>query len=136
MRRLSIIIVSVALLAGCGSAAVDVPTAASSAAPAAVSSAAAAAAAAPSSSSKFRRPSAASEAAYVAAFRQGWPALAQGRSDKGIGNDVDNFCGDLSRGEDAASAARLMGRRIATDTATPDAATVAAVVKLATAHCR
>jgi hypothetical protein len=131
-RQLVIAAAAVALVAGCGAA----PPAPAQTIPAAATSqdAASPAAASPSATGPTR-PSADVIARYVRAYRIRFPDLARHRTAKGIGNDVDNACGDLARGEPLADVQHRVAARITTTTATPTPAEVAQVVELIRAHC-
>lgn len=94
-KTIAMTFTAVALLAtGCSSSTDEAPTAAaSSSSPAAGSTTAAAPTAA---SSTTAAETAADPAAWIAAYRGAYPALAEGRSDDGIANDGDRVCDYLA----------------------------------------
>jgi hypothetical protein len=76
------------------------------------------------------RPDAAHLAAGVAAVKKAFPALTTGRTDKSIGNDIDNTCFDMANGEDQAVILRHVAGRFEHDGTTPNQTQAAAIMKL------
>lgn len=123
--RVTAVIASVLLLAACGSTGSATSPATSSANRGAASA-----------TGLAGRPDAAHIAAGVAAFKAEFPQLASGRADKGIGNDIDNTCFDIARGEDQSVVLRRVASRFERNGITPDATQAAGIVKMVqTAAC-
>jgi len=126
MRKTIVLtLAAVAVLAtGCSSSADDAPAAApASSSPAAASTTAAV----PTTAAQ----PAVDPAAWVAAYRSAYPALAEGRSDDGIANDGDRVCDYLAEaGMTLDLFQRRMGMALERNGATPSPADITKIAQI------
>lgn len=75
------------------------------------------------------------EAAFIVAYRAGFPDLAAGQSDSKIARLMENTCLDIQQGKDELTVTKNLALRIELRDVVPTAEQAAAVYQLVTQHC-